>query len=74
LITQVNPEAKIVCEPARVRPEKSEVERLLGCNRKLLSLTNWKPQFSLAQGLAETIAWLKVPANLAKYKTEIYNI
>ena len=55
LIAQVNRDAKIVCEPARLRPEKSEVERLLGCNRKLLSLTAWKPQFSLAQGLAETI-------------------
>jgi NAD dependent epimerase/dehydratase len=74
LIAQVNRDAKIVCEPARLRPEKSEVERLLGCNRKLLSLTEWKPQFSLAQGLAETIAWLRVPANFAKYKTSIYNI
>jgi NAD dependent epimerase/dehydratase len=74
LIAQVNRDAKIVCEPARLRPEKSEVERLLGCNRKLLSLTEWKPQFSLAQGLAETIAWLKVPANFARYKTRIYNI
>lgn len=74
LIAQVNRDAKIVCEPARLRPEKSEVERLLGCNRKLLSLTEWKPQFSLAQGLAETIAWLRVPANFARYKTRIYNI
>jgi len=74
LIAQVNRDAKIVCEPARLRPEKSEVERLLGCNRKLLSLTAWKPQFSLAQGLAETIAWLRVPANFARYKTSIYNI
>ena len=74
LIAQVNRDAKIVCEPARLRPEKSEVERLLGCNRKLLSLTEWKPQFSLAQGLAETIAWLRLPANFARYKTGIYNI
>jgi nucleoside-diphosphate-sugar epimerase len=74
LIAQVNRDAKIVCEPARLRPEKSEVERLLGCNRKLLSLTAWKPQFSLAQGLAETIAWLRLPANFARYKTSIYNI
>ncbi len=74
LIAQVNREAKIVCEPERVRPEKSEVERLLGCNRKLMSLTEWKPQFSLAQGVAETIAWLRVPANFARYKTSVYNI
>jgi len=74
LIEQVNPAAKIVCEPARIRPEQSEVERLLGCNRKLLSLTDWKPQYSLSQGLAETVAWLKMPANLARYKTSIYNI
>jgi len=74
LIAQVNPKATIVCEDSRVRPEKSEVERLLGCNHKLLSLTDWKPRFTLAQGLAETIEWLRVPANLARYKTGIYNI
>lgn len=72
LIDQLNPQAKIVEEAQRLRPEKSEVNRLLGDNSKIKSLTDWAPQYSLAQGLAETIAWMK--ANLNQYKTDIYNL
>ena len=46
-----------------MRPEKSEVERLLGSNEKITRLTNWRPKFSLDQGLAETIATDLVPQN-----------
>ena len=74
LINQLNPQAKIICENERLRPDKSEVNRLLGCNQKILALTNWKPQYDLAQGLAETIAWFKNPQNLAQYKANIYNL
>jgi len=74
LIAQMNPKATVVCENERIRPEKSEVERLLGSNKKLTSLTSWKPRHTLSQGLAETIAWFKIPENLARYKTGIYNI
>jgi NAD dependent epimerase/dehydratase len=74
LINQLNPQAKIVCENDRLRPGKSEVNRLLGCNKKILSLTNWKPQYNLAKGLAETIEWFKNPQNLAQYKANIYNL
>lgn len=72
LIRQINPNAKIVCDEERIRPEKSEVNRLLGCNEKMLRLTNWKPQYSFEDGLKETIAFLK--RNLDKYKTDIYNL
>jgi len=72
LIRQINPNAKIVCEDQRLRPEKSEVNRLLGSNEKIKKLTNWKPQYTLKQGLAETIDFLK--HNLDKYKTDIYNL
>lgn len=51
LIQQINPMAEIICDEERLRPEKSEVNRLLGCNEKILRLTNWKPQFSLEEGL-----------------------
>jgi NAD dependent epimerase/dehydratase len=74
LINQLNPQAKIVCENERLRPGKSEVNRLLGCNKKILSLTNWQPQYNLAKGLAETIEWFKNPQNLAQYKANIYNL
>lgn len=72
LIRQINPHAQIVCDEERLRPEKSEVNRLLGSNEKILRLTEWKPQFTFEEGLAETIAFLK--DNMDKYKVDIYNI
>ena len=74
LVFQLNPAAKIIREPSRLRPEKSEVDRLIGCNKKIMSLTNWKPQHNLSQGLAETISWFKVAGNASKYKGHLYNI
>lgn len=72
IIGQVNPNAKIVCDDQRLRPEKSEVNRLLGSNEKIMNLTNWEPIYTLETGIAETIKWLKT--NLDKYKVDIYNI
>lgn len=72
LITQINPKARIICDEQRLRPENSEVERLLGCNKKIMELTDWKPQYTFEQGLMETIDFLK--GNLRKYKTDIYNL
>jgi len=72
LIKQINPNAKIVCDEQRLRPEKSEVNRLLGSNEKIRRLTNWKPNYTFEAGLAETIEFFK--HNLDKYKTDIYNI
>jgi len=71
LIRQINPNAKLVCDEQRLRPENSEVNRLLGSNEKIKNLTNWEPKYNLETGLAETIEWLK--NNLDKYKTDIYN-
>jgi NAD dependent epimerase/dehydratase len=72
LIKQINPMAKIICDEQRLRPENSEVNRLLGSNQKIKSLTNWKPQYTFEQGIAETIEFFK--NNLDKYKADIYNI
>ncbi len=72
LIGQINPNARIICDEQRLRPEKSEVERLLGSNAKILSLTDWRPRYTLEQGLAETIAFLR--DNMDRYKTDIYNV
>lgn len=74
LIKQINPEAKIICDEQRLRPEKSEVNRLLGSNEKIKKLTNWKPGHSFEEGIRETVEWFKKPENLAKYKADIYNI
>ena len=72
LIRQINPEAKIICDEQRLRPEKSEVNRLLGSNEKIMRLTDWKPAYTFEQGIAETIAFLR--GNMEQYKTDIYNI
>ena len=72
LIRQINPEARVVCDEQRLRPEKSEVERLLGANEKIKRLTGWRPRYTFEEGLAETIAWLK--DNLDRYKVDIYNV
>lgn len=72
LIRQINPAAKIVCDGQRLRPENSEVNRLLGSNEKICRLTGWMPRYTLAQGLSETIAFYR--DNLARYKTDIYNL
>ena len=74
LIAQINPQAEIETDASRVRPENSEVERLLGCNKKLRELTGWAPRVPLRQGLQETISWFRVPENLARYKADIYNL
>ncbi|MEF9919328.1 MAG: NAD-dependent 4,6-dehydratase LegB, partial [Eubacterium sp.] len=72
IISQINPEAKIICEEQRLRPEKSEVNRLLGSNEKIKQLTNWEPQYTFKEGIQETIEWMK--KNLNAYKTDIYNV
>jgi NAD dependent epimerase/dehydratase len=63
---------KIVHDRERIRPEKSEVERLLCDALKINSACGWKPQVSLQNGLKQTYAWIK--KNIRHYKPEIYNV
>lgn len=58
----------------RIRPEKSEVFRLWCDNGLIKSLTGYTPQHSIEQGLRATVEWFREPRNLAKYKTDIYNV
>ena len=74
LIRQINPKAKVANDSERMRPQKSEVERLLGSNEKIKKLTNWKPAHTFEEGIAKTIKWFRVPENLARYKTDMYTI
>lgn len=62
-----------VVDPERLRPAKSEVNRLCGDNTLITTLTDWRPAHTLEQGLQETIDWFVKPENLAKYKIDIYN-
>lgn len=70
---EMDAEVEYVVDPARLRPGKSEVRRLCGDNSLITSLTTWRPEVTLEQGLKRTIEWFCNPENLAKYKTDIYN-
>ena len=74
LISEINPSAKIVSDEQRLRPDASEVFRLIGDNSKIQTLSEWRPSFDLKKGLSETVAWFRIPENLARYKAWIYNI
>lgn len=74
LIQQINPSAVVINEDLRLRPETSEVYRLLGSAQKLLLHTGWKPEIDLNSGLKKTIDWFKTPYNLTKYKHDKYTI
>lgn len=60
-------------DPERCRPAKSEVFRLCGDNTLIKTLTQWRPQVSLEEGLRRTVEWFSNPENLSKYKANIYN-
>lgn len=74
IIDIINPKATIIQDPKRLRPDKSEVQRLFGSNKKLKELTNWKQNYSLEKGLKETIDWFSNKENLKQYKAGIYNV
>jgi dTDP-glucose 4,6-dehydratase len=71
-------EIAIETDEARLRPANSEVERLWAENAKARDVLGWRPQYAgregLRRGLEETIAWFSDPANLARYKHDIYNV
>jgi len=71
-------EIEIVTDDQRLRPEKSEVERLWASNDKARELLDWQPQYGglegFRRGLIETVAWFNNPAHLASYKFDIYNL
>jgi len=67
-------EVEIEQDKERLRPETSEVERLLCDNTLMRKLTGFKHTYTLEQGLAETIAWFKKPENLKRYKADTYHV
>jgi NAD dependent epimerase/dehydratase len=74
LIQELNPSARIQQEDERLRPEASEVYRLIGDNSKIRKLAGWQPEIDLQAGLTETVRWFREPANLARYKGWLYNL
>jgi len=74
LIDIINPSARIIGDEQRIRPEKSEVFRLLGSCDKLKSHTSWTRETSLDEGLRQTIEWFADTRNRSAYKSHIYNL
>lgn len=67
-------DVSFVVEEQRIRPEKSEVQRLWCDNSKIMRLTGYQPQYSLEAGLRLTIDWFLKPGNTEKYKAGLYNV
>ncbi len=71
-------EIEIETDEERLRPEKSEVNRLWADNSKAKRLLGWEPQWGgrtgFKRGLTETAEWFTKPENLKRYKVDIYNI
>ena len=71
-------EIEIVSDEQRLRPDKSEVERLWASNHKAYEFLGWQPRYGgldgFRRGLAETVAWFSHPAHLACYKADTYNL
>ena len=74
LVSELNPNAHIIADDQRLRPEASEVFRLMGDNTLITTLTNWRPRHDLEAGLRHTIDWFKQPENLSRYKAWLYNV
>ncbi len=72
IIRQMNPDATIICDEERIRPDKSEVMQLLCDNRLAKDLAGWEPQYTLEDGLAHTIEWMR--EHISSYKTGSYTV
>ena len=70
----MNSDVKFIEDSQRIRPKNSEVFRLWGDNTKIRNLVGFTPEYSIEQGLTETINWFLDPENLKKYKADIYNV
>ena len=74
----MNVDVEILSDEERLRPEKSEVERLWASNEKAKRLLGWEPKYGglegFKRGLSETISWFGERENLKGYKADVYNI
>jgi NAD dependent epimerase/dehydratase len=74
IIGIINPRAKVTVDEKRLRPENSEVMRLVGANGKLRALTGWKAQYDLSSGIAETVEWFRKRFSAGQYRVGEYSV
>jgi nucleoside-diphosphate-sugar epimerase len=72
IVDQIGRPVEITVDPSRLRPDKSEVRRLLSDYGKAKELLDWQPQVSFEQGLKQTIDWLAT--HLDRYRVGVYEI
>ena len=74
----MNADVEVIADDQRLRPEKSEVNRLFGSNELIRDLTDWSPQYGgvegFKKGLAKTIEWFTNSSNLSHYKPDQYTV
>lgn len=70
----MNSDVEFIVDQQRLRPEKSEVNRLWCDNSKIKKLCGFEPLYSIEKGLEKTVEWFTDPQNLKFYKTDIYNV
>ena len=78
IVEAMGADIDLVTDDLRIRPEKSEVERLWADNAKAKKITDWQPKYAgvegFKRGLQETIEWFTESENLKKYKADLYNL
>ncbi|MBV6478180.1 MAG: dTDP-glucose 4,6-dehydratase [Ignavibacteria bacterium] len=74
IFMQMKLNCEIETDNERIRPDKSEIKRLLGSNEKLKKLTSWKQKVSFEEGIRKTIDWFSDKKNQSMYKSDIYNM
>ena len=70
----MNSDVEFITDEQRIRPENSEVHRLWCDNTKINELTGFEPKYTIKDGLTKTCEWFSTKENLAKYKSDIYNV
>jgi NAD dependent epimerase/dehydratase len=74
IATYLDADVSIKASSERVRPENSEVERLICDNSKLLKYTTWEPKYNLVKGIGKVVEWMKNPQIINMYKPRQYNV
>ena len=71
---QTGRKINVLTDSKRVRPDRSEVNRLCCSNKLAKNILNWKPsfkgKFGLAKGIKSTLKWYSIKENLKKYKSD----
>ena len=65
-----NSSVDVITDEDRIRPSKSEVNRLIACNKKIKKFTNWSDEVAFEEGLQKTVEW--IGNNLDKFNTTEY--